>query len=84
MKKFFFTFGSNHYTSEGIPMRDFWVTVHAPGYDKARELFIDRFSSVYMDAPDKWSFQYSEKSFSPEYFPNGEYCLIEEENEITA
>jgi len=74
--KYYFTFGQAHYTTDGYPMMNNWVTVIANDYGEARELFIEKFTSLYMENPDKFAFQYEEKDFESEYFPKGEFMLI--------
>lgn len=76
MKNFYFTFGQSHYTKKRVPMKDYWVRVVANNWDEARIKFIENFSSVYMDTPDKWAFQYDEDDFDNQFFPNGEYKVI--------
>lgn len=79
MKNYYFTFGQNHWTGEGYPMKNSWVRVVAESYGKARELFVDNFSNIHMEKPDKWAFQYEEKDFGDEskaLYPNGEFKLI--------
>lgn len=76
MNNYYFTFGQSHKLIDGYPMKDHWVRVQANNYFEARTLFIDRFSSIQMEKPDKWAFQYEENNFKPEYFSNGEYELI--------
>ena len=77
MNNYYFTFGSKHYTNEGIPMRDYWVRVIDKNYIQARLKFIEKFSSVHMSESDKWAFQYNENDFDSSYFLGGEYMLIE-------
>lgn len=76
MKNYYFTFGQNHWNSEGYPMKNSWVRVVAENYEKARELFISQFTEIYMENPNKWAFQYEEKDFQTHFFPNGEFMLI--------
>lgn len=76
MKNYYFTFGQNHWHRDGIPMKDFWVRVQAEDYITARIIFINKFSSIYMEREDKWAFQYEEEDFEPEYFGLGEFQLI--------
>lgn len=78
MKNYYFTFGSNHWNSSGVPMQNFWVRVVAKDYGKAREIFIEEFSSQKMETPMSWSFQYEEDKFKPEFFPQGEYEVFEQ------
>ena len=82
LKNYFFTFGQNHRTHAGEPMKDYWVKVTASSYGKARELFIEEFSSRYMPQSDSWAFQYSEKQFTSAYFYKGEYTSILEKTEV--
>jgi hypothetical protein len=79
MKNYYFTFGQSHQQIDGTPMHNYWIRVEANDFMSARLLFINKFSSIYMPAPDKWAFQYEEdgnNKFNPEYFPLGEYCCI--------
>ena len=73
---YYFTFGQNHWNKEGYPMKNSWVRVVAGNYEEARTKFVNQFSSIEMEKPDKWEFQYEEKEFSPHFFPNGEFCCI--------
>lgn len=77
MKNYYFTFGSAHVTKAGINMQDRWVRVLAPDFMTARKKFIEKFTSVNMEAPDKFAFQYDDKNFESKYFPGGEYLVIE-------
>lgn len=81
MKNYYFTFGQNHWNSEGYPMKHSWVRVEAEDYEVARSLFIANFSSIYMETPEKWAFQYEADKFDNSYFKNGEFCTIKQ-NEI--
>jgi hypothetical protein len=76
MKNYYFTFGQDHWHKEGIPMKNFWVRVQAHSYEEARVCFIEKFSSLYMQTPSTWSFQYEEFRFRKEYFPGGEFMLL--------
>lgn len=77
MKNYYFTFGQGHSTIEDVPMKDYYVRVISDTYENARLLFIQEFTSIYMENLDKWSFQYEEDEFNPESFPGGEYLVIE-------
>lgn len=80
MTSFYFTFGQSHWHKEGIPMKNFWVRVVASSYEKARDIFVSEFSSLYMETPSTWAFQYEEERFNKSYFPGGEFvCLKEQE-----
>lgn len=81
MQNYYFTFGQSHWHKEGIPMKNFWVRVRATTYDKAREIFISRFISIYGEE-DKWAFQYEEYEFKKKFFPSGEFMFIEEKEEV--
>ncbi len=76
MKKYYFTFGQNHVHENGTPMKDYWVEVEAKDYGEARGIFVREFSAVFMDAPDKWAFQYSESQIDKVYFPKGCYLKL--------
>ena len=76
MPNFYFTFGQSHCQNDGTPMKDYFVKVVANDYGAAREKFVGEFSSEFMPSPDKWSFQYDELNFKPEYYPNGEYTTL--------
>jgi len=79
-KKYYFTFGQSHCQEDGTPMKDYWVEVIADNYTEARRIFIEQFSSVCMESPDKWSFQYEENEFNKTYFPKGCYAVFGESN----
>lgn len=72
----YFTFGQSHATTDGIQMKDHWIRVVADDFWEARSKFIEKFSSIRMDAADKWAFQYSEDEFDKIYFPGGEFAEI--------
>lgn len=78
MKNYYFTFGQAHVTKDGHPMQHNWVRVIAEDYNSAQDLFIQQFTKQRMEAPNKWAFQYEEEKFRPEFFPCGEYELIEQ------
>ena len=84
MENYYFTFGYSHKTMSGVELFNVWVRVVASDFDTARTLFIEKFSSIYMEKPDKWAFQYNEEQMDKRYFPAGEYALIEQDKkEIT-
>ncbi len=84
IKNYYFTFGQNHWNIDGIPMKGFWVRVVAKDGETARQIFVDRFTSQKMESSDKFAFQYEEKDFNSEYFPQGEYAVFQEkETRIT-
>lgn len=76
MQEFYFTFGSNHWTSEGFPMKNSWVRVTAVDYETAREIFVKEFTSIKMRTPMSFAFQYTEEDFEKEWFPLGEYLHL--------
>ena len=76
MKNFYFTFSTRHWTTDGVKMGDYWVTVIADNYAKARQLFIDKFSSQRMEREDKFLKQLTDENFDPNFFPGGEYERI--------
>lgn len=78
---YYFTFGQVHRTIDGISMKDNWVRVIAKDYISARKIFIEQFSSINMESPDKWAFQYEEDDFNPNFFPSGEYLLLTEKDD---
>jgi len=80
MNNYYFTFGQAHCNNDGFPMKDLWIRVIASSYDKARQIFINEFMLTDMPSLDKWSMQYEEKDFRPEYFPGGE-CLVLQEGD---
>jgi hypothetical protein len=82
MQNYYFTFGQSHWHKEGIPMKGFWVRVKASDYYKAREIFISEFSSIYMQTPSTWGFQYEEYKFKKELFPSEEFMCLEEKEEV--
>jgi hypothetical protein len=68
---YYFTFGTAHITIGGERMSRYWVRVTlgpeitSNHFMEARMAFIDGFTSLMMEAPDKWSFQYNEEQFLP-------------------
>lgn len=76
MKNYYFTFGQNHWTVEGFPMKNSWVRVVAEDYETARSLFVANFSSLYMQTPETWAFQYGEEKFESHFYKNGEFAVI--------
>jgi hypothetical protein len=60
MKSYYFTFGQDHYTIRGIAMRNYYVEVVAPSFEKARDMFRKTFATPVMGNADKWAFQYEE------------------------
>ncbi len=79
----YFTFGQDHMTNFPLPrggrIADYWVRVNLPKYAlNHRELFIMLFTSYHCPSRMQFAMQYSEDSFEPEFFPNGELCLITE------
>lgn len=78
MKNYYFTFGSNHITTDGVAMENYWVRVVATDYGIARNIFVEQFTKVRMSAPDKFAFQYDDTDFKPHYFPRGEYEVFYE------
>lgn len=82
MKKFYFTFGQDHWTREGYPMKNNWVMVKAEDYNAARLIFVERFTSLYMQTDMTFSMHYDENEWTPDveaYFPLGEYKSFEQE-----
>jgi len=76
LRDYYFTFGQNHRQNNGMPMKDFWIRVKAVNYGEARAKFIDQFTTIFMPSKDAWAFQYPASKFESEYFPEGEYLLI--------
>lgn len=81
MKNYYFTFGQNHWNREGFPMKNHWVKVTADSYEAARSLFMQEFTSNYMERPDKFAFQYTEEEFTPHYYPGGEFLALEQQKD---
>ena len=76
MKTYYFTFGHGQYNKDGVHMKDYWVTVEAENSDTARNLFIDYFTSVYMNDPMDFGMQYESHNFKTRHFPLGQFCKI--------
>ncbi|WP_293916587.1 MULTISPECIES: hypothetical protein [unclassified Sphingobacterium] len=76
MNNYYFTFGSEHFLFNGMSLFGYWVRVVAEDYDKARGVFIESFTKLYMSSPEKFSWQYNEQNFQPAMFPGGEYMVI--------
>ena len=51
MNKYYFTFGTNHFTEGGTNLSNFYVVIEAESYYEAREKMFDV-------RGDKWAFQY--------------------------
>jgi hypothetical protein len=76
MQNYYFTFGQEHCTKDGYPLKDHWVRVLANNYWRARDIFIEEFTSVFLPEKDKWSMEYTEKAFTKQFFSKGEYQFI--------
>ena len=74
MNKHYFTFGQNHTHRYGQVTLDCdgVVEITATNGGKARSLMFNTFGK-------KWAFQYTEKTYSPEYFPRGVVLRLEAE-----
>lgn len=80
MREYYFTFGQIHTTLSGKPLANYYVTVKESNYNAARDLFIEKFTSVYMEEEDKFAFQYSSLiELEPELYPQGELAYITKE-----
>ena len=78
-KNYYFTFGQDHRTMDGVPMKDYHVLVRAENEGVSREIFIEKFTKVKMPSWDMFFTGYSEKEFEPKFFPKGEYARFEQE-----
>jgi len=78
-KNYYFTFGQDHRTMAGVPMKDYHVLVRAENEGIAREIFIEKFMKEKMPSWDKFATSYPEKHFKSEFFPLGEYARFEQE-----
>ena len=80
MKNYYFTFGSRHKTHDGKYMANCWVRVIAKDFWTARQIFVEKFESKNLTRlnPDYAAFssQYTDENFEPEYFPEGEYLVV--------
>ena len=80
MENYYFTFGSNHRVHQGndlIALNNHWVRVVAESFGKAREIFVEQFSTPRMERGAAcWWFQYTEDTFKKSYFPCGEYAML--------
>jgi len=77
MKKYFFTFGSNHFVPKGMEhegksLMRYYVTIEAEDMSTARGIMFNRYK-------DKWSFCYEEHQFENSI---AQYSLIEFEKII--
>jgi hypothetical protein len=77
MKIFYFTFGQMHHNKDGCAMKDYWVRVIAPNTEKAYQVFEREFLIPEMEKKTAWSNQYTEERFNPEFYPKGEFTLID-------
>ena len=82
MENYYFTFGSNHRMTNGQALHNRWIRVVAESYNEARSIFVEKFTSVFMEAKDKFAFQYDEKSFDKTYCPEGEHLVIKSDEAI--
>jgi len=66
MKRYYFTFGQNHlHRVRGVTLDcDSVVEITAPDTDAARAVMFELFGN-------KWSMQYDDDTYNPEYFPRG-------------
>jgi hypothetical protein len=78
-KKYYFTFGQDHRTMDGFPMKDYHVLVRAENEEIAREIFIENFMKVRMPSWDRFATSYTENHFKHQFFPLGEYARFEQE-----
>lgn len=70
MQTYYFTFGQQHVHPEtGEKMRNYWVEIFAANSEEARITMFNIYGA-------KWSFQYTQDDFKPEYFPSGCYEKI--------
>lgn len=77
MKKYFFTFGSNHFVPKGMELEGkclfrYYVTIEAEDTNTARQIMFNRYG-------DKWSFCYPENQFDSAI---GQFNLTEFEHII--
>lgn len=83
MKKFYFTFGINHFTNDGQSLQNEFIIVESLDWDKARSIFIREFSSKELPTPSSWSWQYTEEEFPKHYYPTGiPYLILYDEHKI--
>ena len=75
MKKYYFTFGPQHFTKEGLNLEDYYVTVEAFNGQQARSLFLNHFMRKEMNSLSDFSYQYDEEDFREiqEHCTAGEY-----------
>lgn len=76
LQRYFFTFGQDHVNNQGMPLRDYFVTVMAFDYEQARNLFLVHFADHQLPRRMQWSMQYTEGNFHPSSFPKGEYLSL--------
>ena len=79
--KHYFTFGQVHTTTHKNcvgRLADYWVEVDEYVKDRQshRKTFMKFFASVFCPRPEQFAFEYTEKFFEPEYYPNGCLCRI--------
>jgi len=74
---FYFTFGFNHKDKSGKRLKNSYVRVVAPDWDKARVIFLKEFAYKELSKSDHWNKQHTEETFKPDLYPEGEILCIE-------
>lgn len=80
MNNYYFTFGQSHETKAGIRMKDRWIRVVAGTQTDAGLIFMERFCKINMHSINEWSMVYTDLNFKREYFPLGEYLLLNKDH----
>lgn len=77
MNRYYFTFGSNHFTKEGISMRNCYVQVNSTDIVSAEVRFKEWVKNN-MASENAWSWVYTEEEFneSRKYHPGGIYTIL--------
>lgn len=81
--RYYCTFGQNHYTSSGIPMKDYYL-VFEPGPQAitgvietlAASLVFHNWCTHLMGRPTSYSTIYSEDKFDSSFFPKGDFYKV--------
>lgn len=71
----YFTFGTGHLCRHPKLLANLangWIEVLAE--ENHRGIFVQYFTSVHMDAPNKFAFEYEDQSYNPSLFP--EECFL--------
>lgn len=85
MRRYYFTFGKNHFTKEGLSLGEYYVQVNSIDAVSAEVRFKEWVKNN-MTSETAWSRIYAENEFNGyrNYFPSGMYAVLNDnENRFT-